>query len=347
MKTKLIIALSVMISTISYCQTRVEQVIVEETVLDGVIGTTDFTGFTNYRIFAYLSGPEVSVSAIGGWEPECIGHISTSTSFYRNSLVPDITGTSLNETFFEFVPELQYHSVGTIGYASGSSLGIPISDDTDGILDGRQLHSEGGSISATEIPGGEWVDEFREGGNIIWETINGGAFRNVNANALSNFGLGINNTILLGSYTTDGEFSYKIMLGTQIQMNTTFVSECNTPNIGLQYPTNCLGGCTDPIALNFSIHAGCNDGSCVYATGCTNEDAINYDPEAQISDGSCVGCLGDYDENGVVTVSDLSTFLGEFGCTLPSDCFLDLDNDGNTTIIDFSIFLALFGTSCN
>ncbi|MFK7756368.1 MAG: M12 family metallo-peptidase [Flavobacteriales bacterium] len=56
-------------------------------------------------------------------------------------------------------------------------------------------------------------------------------------------------------------------------------------------------------------------------------------------------CLGDFNGDGLITISDLSPFLSQFGCL--ENCTADLNGDGIVTIGDLSPFLASFGTSCD
>lgn len=57
--------------------------------------------------------------------------------------------------------------------------------------------------------------------------------------------------------------------------------------------TECIGGCTDPIAENYDPSANYQDVECEYIYGCTNPEAFNYDPSATRDDGSCdVGGYG-------------------------------------------------------
>ena len=88
---------------------------------------------------------------------------------------------------------------------------------------------------------------------------------------------------------------------------------------------SACGGCTDPFASNFNPFAAYDDGSCAGPViyGCTYPAAVNYNPTAHVDDGSCVcaevtdNCPADFDENGVVNVGDLLTFMGFFGSFCP------------------------------
>ena len=45
-------------------------------------------------------------------------------------------------------------------------------------------------------------------------------------------------------------------------------------------------GCTNPKALNYTVTADIDDGSCVFG-GCIDPDSKNYDPFADVDNGSC------------------------------------------------------------
>ena len=81
--------------------------------------------------------------------------------------------------------------------------------------------------------------------------------------------------------------------------------------------------------------------------GCTDPEATNYDPNATDEDGTCeypVLCPGDFDNDGIITVSDVLVSLGNFGCE--GDCEADLDQDGITGVTDILEMLSNFGNSC-
>lgn len=87
-----------------------------------------------------------------------------------------------------------------------------------------------------------------------------------------------------------------------------------------------ITGCTYPAATNYDPAANTDDQSCIFPQpeiipGCTYPGANNYNPTANTDDLSCdftllvSPCVGDFDEDGAVTVLDLSVFLAIFGQT--------------------------------
>jgi len=58
---------------------------------------------------------------------------------------------------------------------------------------------------------------------------------------------------------------------------------------------------------------------------------------------SCL-CAYDFDSDGLVAVNDLTTILGEIGCS--SNCVSDLTGDGLVAVEDLTVFLQSFGTIC-
>jgi len=55
-------------------------------------------------------------------------------------------------------------------------------------------------------------------------------------------------------------------------------------------------------------------------------------------------CAGDFNFDGIITASDLTIFLSEFGCL--EDCQADLNGDDIVTATDLTLMLSLFGTLC-
>jgi hypothetical protein len=88
--------------------------------------------------------------------------------------------------------------------------------------------------------------------------------------------------------------------------------------------SNCTPGCLVPSACNYNPAAGVDDCTlCDFTSclGCTYVDADNYNPAAIIDDGSCTGfasdCPADFNDDGIVGVSDLLFFIGQYGTTCP------------------------------
>lgn len=80
-------------------------------------------------------------------------------------------------------------------------------------------------------------------------------------------------------------------------------------------------GCTDPFALNYSLPAVFDDGSCIAKVfGCTNPLSTNYNANANVDDGSCsvviLGCMDAdaFNFNPDATNDDGSCIAKVFGC---------------------------------
>jgi hypothetical protein len=56
-------------------------------------------------------------------------------------------------------------------------------------------------------------------------------------------------------------------------------------------------------------------------------------------------CLGDFDNDGVITTSDLLILLANFGCV--NNCNGDLNGDALVNTADMLIFLTVFGSACD
>lgn len=81
---------------------------------------------------------------------------------------------------------------------------------------------------------------------------------------------------------------------------------------------NPHAGCMDPEAVNYDVCAFEDDGSCLpQIPGCIYPDAINYYEEATVDDGSCsfeiAACPGDFNDDGLISTTDLLSFLALFG----------------------------------
>jgi len=107
-------------------------------------------------------------------------------------------------------------------------------------------------------------------------------------------------------------------------------------------------GCTDSTANNFNAQANTNDGSCEYGTlGCTDPTYVEYSPEADVDDGSCVTLvvLGCIYENAL-NYNPLANRDVSGSCVFAEECGGDYNSDGNITASDLTSFLAEFGGPC-
>jgi hypothetical protein len=55
-------------------------------------------------------------------------------------------------------------------------------------------------------------------------------------------------------------------------------------------------------------------------------------------------CLGDFNNDGLINVTDLLMLLGDFGCQ--SNCFTDMNGDDIVNAGDMLAFLSLFNSTC-
>ncbi len=294
---------------------QVVNITLESTDLAGTVGTTDFTGFTQYRIFAEMTSAADEVLNVQGDE-SCPGNISTTTSFFRHPASPGVVGSGLAQGFFGFIPELRYHSVVTIGRATDASLGIPFAEDATGYV-----AATGNAVTPLEgaLPADAWITAFAGGGNIEWNSFNGGSYFTT-LGGVNLLGQGVNNSVLLGAFTTAGDFSYAISIGSKADgVNAVTVTNCVDNIDNLIYP---LAGCMDDTACNYDEFADTDGGTCEFTScmGCTNATACNFSSDATVDDGSCeftscVGCIDDtacnYDVDA--TIEDDSCIFAE-GC---------------------------------
>ena len=99
-------------------------------------------------------------------------------------------------------------------------------------------------------------------------------------------------------------------------------------------------------ACNYNPLANEEDGSCTYAEeyyDCDGNCLNDTD-----GDGTCdelESCPGDYNEDGLIQLSDLLDFLITYGNTCEG-CPQDSNGDGLIQLTDLLDFLILYGNSC-
>ncbi len=235
-------------------------------------------GFINYRIYANAENPSDAIDRVQGSEG-CVLDISTTTNFFISGpmATADPIASNIVTFFFGFIPELRYSSVVTIGTGASGQLGVQDINDTDGSLSPFFGETDGllggiGDLTAVTLlalEGEEWWPTFSpSGGNIIIDSPSGGGwFTTGGANA---FGVGVNNSVLLGSFTTDGDFSYNIGVGTQEAVGSIDYTSCTADIDNLIYP---LIGCSNETACNYDSFVDISDPEqCVFALGCSECD---------------------------------------------------------------------------
>lgn len=99
-----------------------------------------------------------------------------------------------------------------------------------------------------------------------------------------------------------------------------------------------VGGCTDPLAINYNPQASFNDGSCIYPVyGCTDPSALNYFEFADTDDGSCV-----YEANCENGTPATMTFIN--AGTFPTEVSFAIVNSNNETVFQWVYTNSMLGT---
>lgn len=192
----------------------VEKVQIPQSVIDAVdsLNNNSYT----YRIFVDLED-NFGVSAIFGSSVQGgVEHpieIATTTSFYNTELVGSVMGQSVLSAVIPVYPHLAYDSWLTLGASSTTQLGIPYSLDTDdGTVDGL-VSGTVPSLTNSAISNGESFD------TAFGMAVYAGTLNSLSAIVYTSTHVqgpaGTGNKVLLGQFTTDGDFSFKINLLTK------------------------------------------------------------------------------------------------------------------------------------
>ncbi len=239
-----------------------------------------------------------------------------------------------------------------------------VNDLNIGLTDGTSQPGSG-SVSSIADVGAPWAPTFIGGGDIVinsfvgaaWFSTNGGFDMAANPNG---YGVGANNSVCIGQFTTDGELSFNINVDVLQNLpdgsNVPFSYNWNDDSgvgLGLTYPAGVdVDGCTDDTACNYDPTATIDDGSCAEldcngdcggaavaddcgvcngdgssCRGCTDDTACNYNDTATIDDGSCLelDCNGDC--GGTSVADDCGVCNGDGsscrGCTDDTACNYD------------------------
>lgn len=89
----------------------------------------------------------------------------------------------------------------------------------------------------------------------------------------------------------------------------------------------------------------CNDASeDVFPGAQGTGEGLDNDCNGIVEGEELATCPGDFNLDGSITVADLLTFLGDFGCT--NNCLSDFNYDGIVSVGDLLGFLSVFGDEC-
>ena len=248
MKRLLLGVCALLCSTLAYSQPTG---IVVETINDniGMVGTTDLTGYSTYRLYVKFSHPDDFLSAVAGDAGNGPVVIEGGNNFYQDPLggaTPEFNNPALFTTF----PALEFDSYITIGI-DGPSQNYP---GTAGV-----------SIVADQDQ--PWDASFEQGNDLIIDSPIGGAW--FATNIYNNGVAGPDSLVLVGQFTTDAELTGQITFQTFIQgqqsEEVTDTSGTVLTTLAFSSVPDAIFGCVDPDAENTTPGANTDDGSCVYA----------------------------------------------------------------------------------
>ena len=323
MKRLFLLASALCVSFLS--QAQLTQVVVEEVpaVAAGIPANS-----TTYRVYAELASPTDQLLQVYGTVTENDGlcnpmFINTTTGFY-NSGFGAPTGGEINPLLIGVFPDVAFDSWVTIGRENSS---IP-----------------GASLNVAIIEGNTLASAFNTAPSGISLQWNQGAYFALPIDA-NTFPVGPNNRVMLGQFTTDGDFSFELNVGVRISgvPGTTLytASSCvvNPPVPGdvyipsvpsLTFPAAAVvDGCTDPTACNFDAAANNDDGSCILpGDACDDGDATTVGDQVQ-PDCSCAGVTVPGCNDGTACNFDPTATVNDGSCIFPGDSC----DDGDATTV--------------
>ena len=287
---------------------------------------------TIYRVHVDMA-PGYKLLAVYGYNDSNPGtgnelEFSTSTSFYQDGF-GQVYGEGISTALFGTFPTAAEDTWLSFGGAANNQLGIPKTDDTDGSDLVPFLTTPDGYTSGTPASTNSLGLNAAGTSNFIG-TQDGSYFKLGGVQ-----GVGPNNTVLIGQFTTDGEFKFKINLQVQsadgenenwahtnaVQPDGSSARVCQE----LNYPI--IPGCTDVLACNYDALATVDDASCIVPEeNCTicNVSNDGLDLIDADNDGTCDaqdGCVND--PNKIEP--------GDCGCGTADT---DSDNDGTADCND-------------
>lgn len=243
----------------------------------------DLSGQTTYRLYVNfpIDQDYYLMSVAGVTSQELLTNIlptniSTTTSFYQDPLGASVA-TDINPATFQFSPTIEYDSWITI-----------IAEDNTSTLSSINVQ-------------GSWINDFRNGQNIVVDGASGGIWYVNDQNHITNpNAIGISGgSALIGQFTTDGIISANVSI--QFAVEGVLDQVVSYANLSTDFPCT-YGTCVYPLT-NFDCDGNCvndtdGDGVCdeFEVAGCTDLSACNYDakvtdPDPALCDFSCVGAI--------------------------------------------------------
>jgi hypothetical protein len=235
MKKGLLFISALLTSTLAFSQVGLEGIVVEKYYVSDLADSTDagdngavyplHVGSTTYRVYANLL-PGYKVIQLFG-SPQHTMNVNTTTAFYNdpNYGFKVYQGTSVNNTKKNTTLIDSYFTIG--GVANGL-CGVLKTEDTDGTIGNNQgILANNDATAGLMITGIDGVDGLMPGApilpNVLGITTELDIFDQTVGNDFTTNGAAIaalggmegvtpSNHVLLGQFTTDGVFSFRLNL---------------------------------------------------------------------------------------------------------------------------------------
>lgn len=216
----------------------------------GMVGDTDLTGYTTYRVYAVTENE-------GDFLFVCFGTanqpliIESTESFYQMGAGGNV-GSDILDVLYPTIPELEFDSWVTIGRA--------------------QQSDDGTAVTTVQAPAEPWVTNFANGEDIVINGQVGGTWFILPEEQAVNGIAGPDSRVLIGQFTTQGEISGIINGRVRVNGLDGEVAEA----VGLPFSSveGAVFGCTDEAADNYDPAANIDDGSCVFPCALVIDDLV-------------------------------------------------------------------------